>query len=184
MMSIGFNYFIMKNQEEQQTEERVAVRTVNHFGGKHKTIYYNDGTTCNVYNDGYKSNNETVIKNFSDMNTNTNTKTANKPAKASKTKVKKPVKKVDTDAAVVVNQTDASTATPKVSRGDVKTAVENFLKNPPDKALTLAEVYETIGFAHRQVYMMVREHGVPAGKKDGKAGKGRKETLFTFNKTA
>ena len=174
----------MKNQEEQQTEERVAVRTVNHFGGKHKTIYYNDGTTCNVYTDGYKSNSETVLKVFSDTMNNTNA-TATKSAKVSKTKapakVKKTTKRVDT--AVVAPEATA-TATPKISRADVKVAVENFLKNPPDKALTLEEVYETIGFAHRQVYMMVREHGVPAGKKDVKTGKGRKETLFTFNKTA
>ena len=61
--------------------------------------------------------------------------------------------------------------------------MENFLKNPPDKPLTLAQVYETIGFAHRQVYMMVREHGVAAGKADSD-GKGRKENLFTFNKVA
>jgi hypothetical protein len=138
------------------------------------------------------------------MNTDTTvtaTKSAKAPKakapKATKPKAKKPTKKVDTEvtAPVAADTTTkkvdtevtapvaADTTTKKVSRADVKVAVENFLKNPPDKPLTLAQVYETIGFAHRQVYMMVREHGVAAGKADSD-GKGRKETLFTFNKVA
>jgi hypothetical protein len=181
----------MKNREDnnKETEEVKVVKVTNHFGGKHKTFHYSDGSTCNVYADGYKSNADSVIKTFSSdtMNTDTTvtaTKSAKAPKakapKATKAKAKKPTKKVDTEVTAPVA---ADTTTKKVSRADVKVAVENFLKNPPDKPLTLAQVYETIGFAHRQVYMMVREHGVAAGKADSD-GKGRKETLFTFNKVA
>lgn len=178
----------MKNtKDSDDSQEITVVRRVKHFGGKHTTTYYSDGSTCNTYEDGYKSNSESITKTFSDTAMNTATTATTKPAKVSKTKAskskkastKKPTKRVDTDTAVPATVTSPA----KVSRADVKAAVENFLKNPPDKPLTLAQVYDTIGFAHRQVYMMVREHGVPAGKSDA-PGKGRKETLFTFRKTA
>lgn len=174
-----------KNTEIQIEEERVPIRVERHFGGKHRTTYYSDGTTCNVYEDGYKSPNDYVVKNLSPVTEIKNkmktkkTKTAVKAPKV-KTSAKKPVAKFELIPSVETPVITTPVATiAKVSRSDVGAAVANFLKNPPDKPLTLTQVYETIGFAHRQVYLMVREHGVASGKTD-KSGKGRKETLFTF----
>lgn len=42
--------------------ERRAVRVVKHFGGKHTTTYYSDGTSCNVYEDGYRPASQYVVK--------------------------------------------------------------------------------------------------------------------------
>jgi hypothetical protein len=169
----------MKNTEDNNTttETREVTKTVNHFGGKHRTIHYSDGTTCNVYEDGFKSNNELVIKNFSSETKMKNTK------QTAKTKNSPSTKKAPTKMELIasVEETPVAVAPTKKSKADIKAAVENFLKNPPDKPLTLTQVYETVGIAHRQVYLMVREHGIPSGKTD-KAGKGRKETLFTFAK--
>lgn len=168
-----------KKLEIKPEEERRRIRVEHHFGGKHHTTYYSDGTCCNVYEDGYMSPSDYVVKlspvtEIKNKMKTTKTKTAVKAPKV-KTSAKKPVAKLELIPSV---ETPVATVA-KPARGDVASAVENFLKNPPDKALTLTQVYETIGFAHRQVYLMVRTHGIPAGKTD-KSGKGRKETLFTF----
>lgn len=181
----------MKNTTE--TNDRTITKVERHFGGKHITLHFSDGTTCNVYEDGYKSNSERVVKTFSPsdntMNKTTTKTTAKSKATSKANTAKKTVKKAapatDVAPTPVEPKVEATAAITtdgkKLSRADVKAAVENFLKNPPDKHLTLEEVYQTIGFAHRQVYMMVREHGVSVGKAD-RTGKGRKETLYTFKK--
>jgi hypothetical protein len=171
----------MKNKPETTPEERVETKVEKHFGGKHRTIHYSDGTTCNVYEDGYKSNSELVVKNFSPEIKPKKMKTKN-TGNTDKNKAKSKTKPSKMELIATVEETTPVVAAPtptKLSKADIKAAVENFLKNPPDLPLTLEQVYETIGFAHRQVYLMVREHGVPVGKTD-KVGKGRKETLFTF----
>jgi hypothetical protein len=174
-----------KKPEIKPEEERRRIRVEHHFGGKHHTTYYSDGTCCNVYEDGYMSPSDYVVKLSPETETKNKmkTKTTNSAKKATKTdetSAKKPVAKLELIPTVETPKGPFPLIIKsKPSRADVATAVANFLKNPPEKPLTLEQVYETIGFAHRQVYLMVREHGVPVGKTD-KVGKGRKETLFTF----
>jgi hypothetical protein len=174
----------MKIDHDLPTFDTAIKRVEKHFGGKHLTIHYADKTECNVYVDGYKSNYERVLEQTpQEIKDNMKAKST-----AKKGSSRKNVARVEDTGAIdnVLTPTEVAPVTPvvsvvKVNRADVKTAVENFLANPPDKPLTLTQVYETIGFAHRQVYMMVREHGVLVGKTDA-TGKGRKENLFTFTK--
>lgn len=47
--------------ELRKSEDRRPIRVVKHFGGKHRTTHMSDGTTINVYEDGYKSPIEYVV---------------------------------------------------------------------------------------------------------------------------
>jgi len=166
----------MKNTDT--TEDRKTIRTEKHFGGKHRTVHFNDGTTLNVYEDGYRSAIDSVDRSKLSL---TNTTNMNTPTTKSRRKAN-----ITTSAPAAV----VSAKAPKAPKGpsaaaalktEVLAKIAEFRKNPGLTPLTVKEVVAAIGSSHRQVYVFISQHGKPAGTSDIK-GRGQKAKLFTFDK--
>jgi hypothetical protein len=166
----------MKNDT---TEERKVTRTENHFGGKHRTIHFNDGTTCNVYNDGYRSASDSVDRSKLSLTNNTmNNTTVKTRRKANVTEAVPSADVVKTVKAVKAPKVASAAAAAKT---EVLAKIAEFRKNPGLTPLTVKEVVKIIGSSHRQVYVFISEHGKPAGTSSAH-GRGQKAKLFTFDK--
>jgi hypothetical protein len=184
-------------------EERKVIRVERHFGGKHRTTHYSDGTTCNVYEDGYRSASDLVDRSKLSLITTNNTMNKTNTNKSVSVTARR---KVDTENPTTASaktksrrkvsespapETASEPKTPKVKvvspaaqlKAEVLAKLTKFHANPPSKPLTVKEIVAAIGSSHRQVYVFIAQHGKPAGTSDI-VGRGQKAKLFTFEKTA
>lgn len=171
----------MKNTDT--TEERKSIRTENHFGGKHKTIHFNDGTTCNVYTDGYRAASDSIDRSKFSMTNNTMNKTTVKTAVKTRRKadVTEAAPAAEAVKTVKAPKTPKAPSAAAAAKAEVLAKIAEFRKNPPANPLTVKEVVAALGSSHRQVYVFIAEHGKPAGTSNN-SGRGQKAKLFTFDK--
>lgn len=161
--------------------DRKVVKVMKHFGGRHTTYHYNDGTESNVYSDFRPGiDNPDPTKPISDLkkaelekryklkqsdNTmktaNTATATTNASTKATKTEkvpVAKPVKK---DAAAPAVKAPKA---PKVD-ADAAKVIADFATNPLPSEFTEQQVYDRLGRWNATLYRWVRENAVKTGNR-------------------
>jgi hypothetical protein len=142
--------------------DRKLTKTVKHFGGRHNTFHFDDGTAVNVYNnfragddpnpDGTKkvgliSAKDKVKKKLQSKNTtvNTNTETATVDKKA----VKAPKAK-----AVPAEPTNELSRKDRAAKADA--VIADLVNNPLPAEFEESELHTRVGFWTSTVYKWVR----------------------------